>query len=73
MEVLMYTIKDVMDCLKLNEPMVRKLLIDAGAKLDENVTNPDEVVSKEDIVNLWLDRIETREGRLLSKLLEEIA
>ncbi len=69
----MYTIKDVMDCLKLNEPMVRKLLIDAGAKLDENVTNPDEVVSKEDIVNLWLDRIETREGRLLSKLLEEIA
>ena len=66
----MYTIKDVMDCLKLNEPMVRKLLIDAGAKLDENVTNPDEVVSKEDIVNLWLDRIETREGRLLSKLLE---
>ncbi len=66
----MYTIKDIVNCLKLDETTVRKLLIDAGVELDENAINPNEVISRTDLVSLWYDRAETREGRLLSKLLE---
>ncbi len=68
----MYTIADIMECLKLNETTVRKMFVDAGVELDENALNPNEQISRENIIDLLVDRASTREGRLLSKLLEKV-
>jgi len=54
-----------MQVLKLNEPATRKLLIDVGANLAELDQDPSEAVSREDVIALWHDRADQREGRLL--------
>ncbi len=66
----MYTIADIMECLKLNETTVRKMFVDAGVKLDENRLDMNEFVTRNDVILLLVDRAAKREGRLLSKLLE---
>jgi len=64
-----FTIKQITDCLKIGERATRKLLNDAGAKLDEMTINPDELVSRETVINLLAIRAGSREGRLLAGLL----
>lgn len=64
-----FTIKEIMDQLKLNEAATRKLLIDAGAAIAELDSNPQEPVTREDVIALWHDRADMREGRLIAKLL----
>lgn len=66
-----YKISEIMHVLKLNEPAVRKLLIDAGAAIAELDHNPQETVTREDVIALWHDRADMREGRLLSGLLHQ--
>jgi len=66
----MYTIADIMECLKLNETTVRKMFVDAGVELDENKSDMNELVTRNDVILLLVDRAAKREGRLLSKLLE---
>lgn len=66
----MYTITDIMECLRMNERAVRKLFVDAGVKLDENKSDMNEFVSREDVVLLLVDRAEQREGMLLADLLK---
>lgn len=64
-----YKIKEIMDQLKLNEATVRKLLVDAGVNIAELDQDPNETVTRQDIIAVWLDRADTWEGRLLIKLL----
>jgi len=66
-----YKISEIMAKLKVNEPTARKLLIDAGANLAELDQNPQETVTREDVIALTADRAGTREGRLLAELLRE--
>lgn len=66
-----YKLSELMQVLKLNEPATRKMLIDAGADLNELASDPGETVSCEDVIALWHDRANTREGRLLAELLKE--
>jgi len=54
----------------MNERAVRKLFVDAGVKLDENKSDMNEFVSREDVVLLLVDRAEQREGMLLADLLK---
>jgi len=67
-----YTIRDIMDQLKLNESATRKLLIDAGANLAELDKDTGETVTRGDVIALAVDRSNTREGRLLFKLLNTL-
>jgi hypothetical protein len=64
-----YKISEIMAALKLNEASVRKLLVDTGAPIAELDQNTQEAVTREDVIALAFDRADTREGRLLSKLL----
>ena len=64
-----YTIRQIMDVLKLNEPATRKLLIDAGSNLAELDQDTSETVTRADVVSLYTDRADMREGRLLAGLL----
>ena len=64
-----YTISEIMQVLKLNEAAVRKLFVDAGANLAELDQDTSEAVTKADVIALWHDRADTREGRLLADLL----
>lgn len=64
-----YKISEIMKALKLNEPTVRRLLVDAGAPIAELDQDPNEIVLRQDVLALAFDRLDTREGRLLSKLL----
>lgn len=66
-----YKISEIVAGLKIPEVMVRKLLRDAGADIDELKSNPQETVTREAVIDLWADRVGTREQRLLSKLLKE--
>jgi hypothetical protein len=66
----MYKLSEIMQVLKLNEPATRKLLIDVGANLAELDQDPSEAVSREDVIALWHDRADQREGRLLAQLLK---
>jgi len=68
----MYTIADIMECLKLNETTVRKMFVDAGVELDENKSDMNELVTRNDVILLLVDRAAKREGRLLLKLLEKV-
>ena len=65
-----FTIAEIMDVLRLNEPATRKMLIDAGADLNELASDPSETVTRADVINLYTDRAAMREGRLLAGLLE---
>jgi len=67
-----YTIRDIMDQLKLNESATRKLLIDAGANLAELDQDTGETVTRGDVIALAVDRANTREGRQLFKLLNTL-
>ena len=64
-----YRISELMKVLKLNERTVRKLLVDAGANLVELDQDTSERVTRQAVIDLWADRVGTREQRLLSQLL----
>jgi hypothetical protein len=64
-----YSIFEISHCLKVNEPMTRKLLNDAGAHLDELANNPDELVNREAVIDLIVDRHGQRESILLAELI----
>jgi len=66
-----YKISEIMKVLKLGERSTRKLLVDAGTPIAELDTNPQETVTREAVVDLWADRVGTREQRLLSQLLRK--
>lgn len=58
-------------CTGGNERAIRKLLNDAGAKLNEDTENLTETVSRAVVVDLWEMRAGGRIGRKLSELLSE--
>lgn len=64
-----FTIKEISECLKVNESMTRKLLNDSGLSINELSENPGEMVKREAVIDLYAYRAGTREGRLLSKML----
>jgi hypothetical protein len=66
----MFCISEIGSCLKLNESVVRKLFVDAGVEIDELKVDSTERVSREDLIALWTDRADKREGRLLAGLLK---
>ena len=63
------TIKAISDCLGTPEAMTRKLLVDAGADIDELTVDPDELIPREVVINLAADRAADRIGRRLVELL----
>ena len=63
------TIKAISDCLGTPEAMTRKLLVDAGADIDELAIDPDEFIPREVVINLAADRAADRIGRRLVELL----
>ena len=67
-----YRISEIMKVLKLGERSTRKLLVDTGARIAELDQNPQETVTREDLIALWADRADTREGRLIASLLRRI-
>ena len=71
METPQYTIEDIMKLLMLNEPGVRKLLIEAGAEVDELKIDPEETIRYEDYRKLWVSCANRPQGRLLATLLIE--
>ena len=66
-----YKVGDLVDRLMINEPMVRKLLVDAGVAVDELVVDLDEKLSREDIVRFAVDRCGSREGNIIADLLAD--
>lgn len=64
-----YKLAEVMEKLELEEPILRKLLVDVGVDLDASVTNPDQTVTYHDLVALLADRAGSKEGELLGDLL----
>jgi len=48
------------------------MFVDAGVELDENKSDMNELVTRNDVILLLVDRAAKREGRLLLKLLEKV-
>lgn len=67
-----YTVGEIAAALKLDERMTRKLLNDAGTHVNELLIDPypEEEITRAQVVDLFVDRAGTREGRLLAGLLK---
>jgi len=64
-----YTLYEVMEKVKLDEPTLRKLLVDVGVDLDKTALDPDETVTEKDLITLLADRAGSKEGDLLADFL----
>lgn len=64
-----FSIRELAMALIVPERTIRKLLNDAGAKIDEYAINPDETVSRELVIDLFAIRAGDRVGRVLAGLL----
>ncbi|MDT8382511.1 MAG: hypothetical protein RQ728_09710 [Brevefilum sp.] len=64
-----YTLSEVMEQVQLDEPTLRKLLVDVGVDLDKTAQDPDEKVTERDLIDLLADRAGSKEGDLLADFL----
>lgn len=64
-----YTLSEVMEKVQLDEPTLRRLLVDVGVDLDKTAQDPDETVTEKDLIALLADRAGSREGDLLADFL----
>ncbi|MDW7755814.1 MAG: hypothetical protein SCH68_11685 [Brevefilum sp.] len=64
-----YTLSEVMEQVQLDEPTLRKLLVDVGVDLDKTARDPDERVTERDLIALLADRASSKEGDLLADFL----
>ena len=64
-----YTLSEVMEKVQLDEPTLRKLLVDVGVDLDKTTQNPNETVNEKDLIALLADRAGSKEGDLLADFL----
>ena len=64
-----FKLSDVMEKIELDEPTLRRLLVDVGVDIDKSTTDPDETVTYHDLVALLADRAGSKEGDLLGELL----
>jgi len=64
-----YLLSEMIRMLKLEEPIVRRLFIAVGVDLDETVSNPDETITRKDVIALFADRAGSQEGKLLADFL----
>ncbi len=64
-----YTLSEVMEKVHLDEPTLRKLLVDVGVDLDKTAQDPDETVTEKDLIALLADRAGSKEGDLLADFL----
>ena len=60
----------VMKILNQDEETTRKMLNKVGADLDEQASDPNIILSREEIAALATEQENTREGQLLSALLK---
>ena len=63
-------LSEVMNILNQDEETTRKMLNKAGADLDEQASDPNISLSREEIASLATEQGNTREGQLLSALLK---
>ena len=63
-------LSEVMKILDQDEETTHKMLNKVGADLDEQASDPNIVLSKEEIASLATEQGSTREGQLLSALLK---
>ena len=66
-----FTIQELADCLLVPESMLRKMLNDAGANIDELANNPGELIPREKVINLIADHKSARVGIKLGELLRK--
>ncbi|HAF47963.1 MAG TPA: hypothetical protein DCL08_01825 [Anaerolineaceae bacterium] len=64
-----FTLSEVMDAVKLDEPTLRQLLVDVGVNLDKTAQDTDETVTERDLIALLADRAGSKEGDLLADFL----
>jgi hypothetical protein len=64
-----YTLSEVMEKVQLDEPTLRKLLVDVGVDLDKTTRDPKETVTEKDLITLLADRAGSKEGDLLADFL----
>lgn len=64
-----YTLSEVMEKVQLDEPTLRKLLVDVGVNLDKTAQDTDETVTERDLIALLADRAGSKEGDLLADFL----
>ena len=64
-----YTLSEVMEKVQLDEPTLRKLLVDVGVDLDKTARDPVETVTEKDLIVLLADRAGSKEGDLLADFL----
>ncbi|HEY9121992.1 MAG TPA: hypothetical protein VIM80_03265 [Brevefilum sp.] len=64
-----YTLSEVMEKVQLDEPTLRKLLVDVGVGLDKTARDPNETVTEKDLIALLADRAGSKEGDLLADFL----
>jgi len=64
-----YAIAEIMDKLALDEATIRQLFNQVGVDLETDANDPEETVTREDVIALLADRAGSREGDLLADFL----
>lgn len=66
------TIGDIATTLRVKERWARSMLYDVNPEIDRYAENPDEIVARETVIDLFATREDTRTKKLLGRLLGEV-
>ena len=64
-----YQLSEMMTLLNLEETIVRRLFKDVGVDLDITISDPDEFITRKDVIALFADRAGSKEGKALADFL----